>query len=312
MQLSHLRGWRALEAVLRLGSVAAAAEELGVTPAAISAQVRGLEDRLGRSLFERGAAGLVPMADVGGLRDRLTAGFAALEGVQTALSDSATRDAVAITTTLSFAETWLLQHMPDLYARIGSVNLRLQATPEVVDLRRGEFDFAIRHMGPPGPEFCAVDLFRSGAVPVCTPDFATRYGLGPHTATLDGIPLIHIDIASSDPDWVAWQTWSQRTGRAWPARSDAPQIALQASSTRMARSGIGLVLGGLPGVLPALADGSLVMPFGEASVIWGAYRFRLIWLKARRLGKVQRAVRDWIVESAEADRARMPGQRSLR
>jgi len=305
MQLSHLRGWRALEAVLRLGSVNAAADDLGVTPAAISAQVRGLEDRLGRTLFERAPSGLVPLPDVGEMRERLTSGFSSIEAVQTDLAGSAESEVVAITTTLSFAENWLLQHMPDLYARIGTVDLRLQATTEVVDLRSGVFDLAIRHMGPPGPEFCAADLFRSGAVPVCTPDFASRYGLGPETRTLEGIPLIHIDIASSDPDWVDWPIWAARMGRAWPERADAPRLQILASSTRMARSGIGLVLGGLPGVLPALADGSLVMPFGVHSVIWGKYEYRLIWLKERRLGRMQRAVRDWIVESAKADRVRM-------
>jgi DNA-binding transcriptional LysR family regulator len=303
MALSHPNGWRAVEAVLRTGSVAGAAEDLGVTPAAVGAQIRGLEARLGRQLFHRRPGGLAPVAELAALADRLAAALSSLAAVERMLSARAPDDFVAVTVTQTFAETWLPRHLPDLFARMGRLDLRLDTTWEVVDLSRADLHFAIRYMGPPEPGIRARDLLPSGVVPVCTPDFARRYGLGPDTASLSGLPLVDIDVPTSDPDWVGWDGWCARTGVAPPEESArGPRFALTGSGLRLALSGIGLVLGGLSETFARVADGSLVTPFGPRSVVPGRYRHRLIWQADRRLGPVQRAVRDWISERAAADR----------
>lgn len=309
MRVSQLNGWRALEAVLRLGSVTRAAGELGVTPAAVGAQIRALEDRLGRSLFARGPGGLAPLDAARQVADRLTRGFALISDAEQELGSRGPSRQVALTVTQTFAETWLPRHLPALFALRGAVDLRLETTWEVVDLRRSDMHFAIRFMGPPDADHGAVNLMPSGVVPVCTPDFAARYGLGPQTRSLAGIPLIRIDVPTSDPDWVDWDGWSARTGMALHvpdgARVAVPQVVLSGSGLRLARSGIGMVLGGLSEVLHAVEDGTLTMPLGRASVVAASYWHRLIWLRERRLGPDQRAVRDWIAEHAEYDRARM-------
>lgn len=309
MRVSHLNGWRALEAVLRLGSVTAAAAELGVTSAAVGAQIRTLEHRLGRALFERGPGGLAPLEAARQAADRLTRGFALIADAEQDLGARGPSRQVALTVTQTFAETWLPRHLSALFAARGAVDLRLETTWEVLDLHRSEMHFAIRFMGPPAPDHSALDLMPSGVVPVCTPDFAARYGLGPETRSLAGVPLIRIDVPTSDPDWVDWDGWTARTGvpleNANAEGAAVPQVALSGSGLRLARSGIGLVLGGLSEVLHAVAEGTLVMPLGRGSVVPARYWHRLIWLKERRLGPEQRAVRDWIAEHAGADRARM-------
>lgn len=309
MRISHLNGWRALEAVLRLGSVTAAAGELGVTTAAVGSQIRALEKRLDRPLFERGPGGLVALDELRDTADRLTRSFAMLSEVERSLGTHSGSRQVALTVTQTFAETWLPRHLPSLFARRAGVDIRLETTWEVVDLRHSEMHFAIRFMGPPDAEHHAIDLLPSGVVPVCTPDFAERYRLGPGTRSLAGVPLTRIEVPTSDPDWADWSTWSRRT--AIPIEdpgtppAPVPQIAVSGSSLRLARFGIGLVLGGLSENLHALDDGTLVMPLGRPSVVPASYWHRLIWLKERRLGPDQRAVRDWIAEHATTDRTRM-------
>lgn len=309
MRLSHLNGWRALEAVLRLGSVTAAARELGVTPAAIGSQIRALEKRLDRPLFQREASGLVPVDAARETADRLTRGFSILSDVEQSLTARRGSRQVALTVSQTFAETWLPRHLPTLFARRSGVDIRLETTWEVLDLRRSDMHFAIRFMGPPDADHETIDLLPSGVVPVCTPDFAARYGLGPQTRSLAGVPLIRIDVPTSDPDWADWSEWSRRTTVPLEDRGSSPvsvpQVALSGSGLRLARSGIGLVLGGLSEVLHAVDDGALVMPLGLPSVVPASYWHRLIWLNDRRLGPDQRAVRDWIAEHASADRARM-------
>lgn len=309
MRVSHLSGWRALEAVLRRGSVTAAAAELGVTTAAVGSQLRALEKRLDRPLFERGPGGLVPLDAARDAADRLTRGFSLLSDVEQSLCASRDRRQVALTVSQTFAETWLPRHLPSLFARRAGVDIRLETTWEVVDLRGSEMDFAIRFMGPPDDGHHAIDLMPSGTVPVCTPDFAARYALEPGMRSLSGVPLIRISVPTSDPDWADWPAWSRRKGvpleEAGAPPATVPQVALAGSSLRLARFGIGLVLGGLSEVLHAVEDGTLVMPLGRASVLPASYWHRLIWLKKQRLGPDQRAVRDWIAEHAADDRKRM-------
>lgn len=308
-RLSHLNGWRALETVLRLGSVTAAATELGVTSAAVGSQIRALEKRLDRPLFERGPSGLIPLEVAREAADRLTRGFAILSDVEKSLSLRGNSRQVALTVSQTFAETWLPRHLPTLFARRTGIDIRLETTWEVVDLRRSEMHFAIRFMGSPDADHCAIDLMPSGVVPVCTSEFAARYGLGPQTQSLAEVPMIRIDVPTSDPHWADWPKWSRQTGvpieGIGPTPTTVPHVALSGSGLRLARSGIGLVLGGLSEVLHAVDDGKLVMPLGQRSVVAASYWHRLIWLKGRLFGPDQRAVRDWIIEHGAADRARM-------
>ena len=310
MRNSHLNAWRAVEAVLRCGSVTAAAVELGVTTAAVNSHIRALEKRLDRPLFERGPGGLVPLGATRQTADRLTRGFSLLSDVEHSLSTLKGSRQVALTVSQTFAENWLPRHLPALFARRGAVDIRLETTWEVVDLRRSEMHFAIRFMGPPDADYKVIDLLPSGVVPVCTPDFAARYRLGPETQSLAGVPLIRISVPTSDPDWADWPAWSRRTAipleePGAPPSAPVPQVALSGSSLRLARAGFGLVLGGLAEILHAVDNGALIMPLGQLSVVPASYWHRLIWLKERHLGPDQRAVRDWIAEHAAADRARM-------
>lgn len=305
MHLDHLNAWRVVEAVLRQGTIAAAAEEIGVTSAAVAAQIRRLEERLDRPLFDRRPGGLVPVGDLVGLAPTLSQGLAAIASVQAGLGRARPSRQVALTVTMTFAETWLPHHLQDLFARVGAIDLRLDTTWEVVDLTSSDVHFAIRFMDLPGPGLEVRDLMPSGVVPVCTPDFAARYDLGPGRRDLSGVPIILIDVPTSDPHWLDWDGWSATTGIVLGADTDAPRFALEASGTRMARSGIGLVLGGLSDVLHAVAAGDLVIPFGPASVVPARYWHRVVWWTGRRLGPFQRQVRDWIVERAALDRALM-------
>jgi DNA-binding transcriptional LysR family regulator len=285
--------------------VAAAADELGVTRAAIGAQIRGLEERLGRPLFRRTPGGLVPEDALAAQGERLSAGFAELAVVDRALSSRASERHVALTVSQTFAETWLPRHLPTLFARQGQVDLRLDTSWEVVDLRRSDVHFAIRFMGEADDDHACADLLPSGVVPVCTPDFAERYGLSPGLRSLDGVPIVRMDVPTSDPEWLDWAGWSRATGIALGAPAAAAQVALLASGSRIAKAGIGLVLGGMSEVVDAVAAGELILPFGPGSAIPASYWHRLVWLKSRRLGPAQRTLRDWILERAAEDRALM-------
>jgi DNA-binding transcriptional LysR family regulator len=304
MPLSHLNGWRAVDAVLNSGSITSAASNLGVSNAAVAQQIRGLEDRIGCSLFARTPGGLVPLPAVEGVRSRLARAFSDLASVQETLSGD--RDGrVSISTTQTFAETWIPHHLGDLFAALGTLDLRIDASWRVIDLETSDADFAIRYMDAPGPGLEAVTLFPSGVVPVATPEFVRRYGLDQGAIDLSKIPLIHLNVETTDPDWADWEIWSRRHGMPLPEAPEAQRFELEGSGVRLARSGIGLVLGGLSECLHAVASGDLVMPFGPGSVLAGRYRHRIVWSERRGLSQRARDVAHWIEKRARVDRALM-------
>ncbi len=302
MQVDHLNAWRAVEAVIRTGTVAAAADEVGVTSAAIAAQIRRLEERLGRPLFRRLPGGLEPVDEMAAMAQTLRAGFSGIASVQKALQERSPSRQVSLTVTATFAETWLPRHLPELFARVGAIDLRLDTTWTVVDLATSDVHFAIRFMPEPGQGIAALPLLPSGVVPVCTADFADRYDLHPGRRDLAGVPIVHIEVPTSDPDWQGWTGWSAQTGIRLPQDEAAQRFVLQASGARIARSGIGLVLGGLSDILDSVAAGHLVFPFGPDSILPASYWHRIAWREGRRFGPVQREVRDWIVARSAEDR----------
>jgi len=306
MQLSNLNGWRAVETVCRLGSIAAAAEELGVTRAAVAAQLRALEERLGQSLFHRNPGGLVPIDELRALSGKLTSAMSSLSESQHELTQHKNSHRVSVSVTQTFAETWLPRHLQNLFSSLGQIDLNLNTTWDVVDLRDPGLDFAIRYAGEVEDEIEEIPLIGSGVVPVCTREFADRYALTEAHWDLSDVPLVHINVPTSDPNWADWTRWADEMGVPISQVKQAqPKYELTGSSVRLAMSGVGLVLGGLSEIFPALQHGNLVMPFGKKSVFKASYEHKLIWVKGRRLGPVQKRFRDWVSARAAEDRVLM-------
>ena len=177
MKTSHLNGLRALEATLRTGNFRTAADELGVTPAAVGQQVRGLEDYLGRTLFMRAPAGVSPTDHANSVAGKLTSSFVVISDVLDQLRDRRPSNRLALTMTQSLAEKWLTRRLAKFYALDVQVDLRIDTTSRLVDLFTDEFDLAIRY-GPPAPEDHEdTPLFEEYVLPVCSPDFAARNDL---------------------------------------------------------------------------------------------------------------------------------------
>ncbi len=105
MRVTHLNGFRALEVTLRTGSFRAAANELGVTTAAVGQQIRTLEEYLGRRLFLRTSTGVRPTDLARGVEQKLTSSFSMIEDVSSQLKDEQSKNRLAVTLPSSFANT---------------------------------------------------------------------------------------------------------------------------------------------------------------------------------------------------------------
>ena len=307
MRTSHLSALRALEAALRTGSFRSAADDLGVTTAAVGQQIRGLEDYVGRQLFVRKPSGAVPTETAVGVAAELTAGFGSISTVLENLQRPAMDNRLSVSTSLAIAEYWLTPRLPNFYAICEHFDLRIDTTHRLVDLRSEEFDFVIRFGPKPDDTMESVFLFEGCVVPVCTPEFAALYGLSENTKSLVGVPLIHVKEETTDPGWLNWVRWSKKHGFEYEERATIPEFPRLSSGLKGAKEGLGIVLCGMVESFSALEDGSMIMPFGGRSAAKSEFSYRLVSQRGRNRSDTQNKFRDWMASEAESYRRELVG-----
>ncbi|WP_029040655.1 LysR substrate-binding domain-containing protein [Cucumibacter marinus] len=300
MKLSHLNALRAFEAVMRTGSFKAAADEIGVTPAAVGQQIRGLEDFLSRKLFRRTAGGAEPTEEALRVKAGLTAGFAAITEALTELRDENSGLRIAVTLPESFAENWFTRRVAGFYSDNPRADLRLEAANRRVDIAAEGFDFAIRYSAPPADGLSAIDLFGDAVLPLCTPGFAQRHGLSPSTRSVLGVPLVRLENRTPDPQWADWDTWCPHFGMAYALPETGMRYSRISSGLQAALAGQGLVLCGITEAFDSIDRGLLLAPFGYEKNLPTAYRYRLVSTAGRPLSPLQSRFRDWLAAEAES------------
>ena len=169
-RLPPLSALRAFEAAARNGSFKRAADELAVTPTAISHQIRSLEEHTGLTLFERKVRKVVLSEAGEQLYPVLRKGFDAFEAVLRQLSQPTGRTRVTISATSAFTARWLLPRVAGFRELYPDIDLRLQASDEVVDLDACGVDIAIRYGRGPYPGLVAKPMFADEFAPLadCT------------------------------------------------------------------------------------------------------------------------------------------------
>ena len=288
-RLPSLPALRAFEATARLGSAQRAAEELSVTPTAISHQLRALEQWLGTALFVRQPRRLVPTAAAHELRQVASEAFDRIAWVTDKLRARPQRHTLTLSTTPAIA-CLLLTHTGALRAAQPELDLRIHATHEPVPLDGVIADMAIRYGSGQWPGLVAEHLVDNRFVPACSPSLALRRrtALPKHTL-LHFLPL---GARSSPSDWSAWQRAAQVPGldvTAGPVFHDETHVIAAA----LAGQGVGLMSQAL--IARELAEGRLVRPFGPDLP---GQPFHLVYPHARRADPTVQAVRDWVLRAA--------------
>jgi len=172
-RLPPLAAVRVFEAAARLENFTAAANELGMTQAAVSYQVKLLEERLGAALFvrEKGRARLTGL----GLRllPQLTKAFDTIEGAFAELREE-DEGLLTVATTFTFANTWLAWRLGAFQVEHPDLAVRLATSNKLVDLKAGEADVAIRAGAQPWEGLVAIELMKVDFSPMCAPSFWKR------------------------------------------------------------------------------------------------------------------------------------------
>jgi LysR family glycine cleavage system transcriptional activator len=206
-KLPPLRALHAFEAAARHHSFAAAANELGVTPTAISHQIRQLEEACGVKLFQRRPRPLLLTSAGARLYPALRNGFDALATAMALLAEEDAQTPLRVTSSNAFASKWLVPRLPKWREENPTVALEIIGTDVVLDVRAGATDVAIRHTRKPPLDLMAHEVFRDTFIPVCSPRLLEQHGPIERAADLLRFPLIHYDWINSDPDAPTWRQW---------------------------------------------------------------------------------------------------------
>ncbi|MFW9268064.1 LysR substrate-binding domain-containing protein [Pseudomonas sp. NR3] len=285
LPLTALRGF---ESAARLGSFKAAAQELNVSPAAISHQVKSLEAFLGVRLFERSSQNVRLSADGERLQPYMHRALLDIQhGLQT-LSPSCTAQSLVVSTTPAFASLWLIPRLGDFHRRHPEIDLRLHSSNDVIDLRRdASIDLAIRALFTSDPQLLEQTLLEEYFGVYCHPDWQPPAAGSP-------IELIDVPWLSSTKVTVDWAAWCAKSGtlgwlqNARLRRYDEEQHALQA-----AVAGHGLVLASNVLVAEAVARGQLVGYQPEIRLA-GA-RYTVVCVPGRERQVEVRAFSEWVL-----------------
>lgn len=252
---------RAFEAAARLGSFAAAAAELNVTPSAISQHVRALELRLAKDLFDRHANG-VRLTDSGRrYAEDLGRAFALIDEATDKLAGRGAREMLVVHVPTSFASQWIAPRLDLFRASHPTIDLRLTA----LDQGQGKVDAEIRYGWGNWPKQEAVLLLREEIFPVCAPKLAANL-VSP--SDLQASDLLHVPGYAED--WDAWLACAGVSDIDTAAGASFDQSIM---AIRAAIEGKGVLLGRSALVEQELSTGLLVAPFNERLHSSGAYWF---------------------------------------
>ena len=290
-RLPPLTALRAFDAAARHMSFQQAAAELNVTPAALSFQIKSLEDHFGGPLFIRHNRA-VELTEAGrvlapGAKD----GFEALAAAWRAARRVSDHSSLTVTTGPSFTAVWLAPRLYSFAKAHPEIELRFSASLALVDLAHSEVDIAIRFgYGPDSPDMHAEKFLDDWVTPMMSPELAQRF-ITP--ADLSHATLIHQDdIRFLDPpcDWPAWFRAAGLKPRDWAGqRYSQADHAIDAAT-----SGAGVILGRGALALRAIEDGRLVAPFRLALKTIADYR--IICEKGAENRPQIIAFRNWLIE----------------
>lgn len=287
-RLPPLHSLRAFEAAARHLSVKKAAAELAVTPTAISHHIRVLEDILGVKLFERHARSIELTAYGRELYPGLREGFDKFADAISRLKAGKVRTVVTLSATVAFTARWLAPRVATFHRDNPGMDLRLHASDEVVDLRSGIADAAIRYGRGEYEGYAAEPLFEDAYAPVCSPRLRLR-----DARDLAKHPMIHFEWRRRRRENATWERWL-KAARMPDLTPKADLIFTDESQAiQAAIAGHGVAMLSLALVSDEITRGTLVQPFGPTLRMEG-YRYDFVYLPSQKNSAAIAALRAWI------------------
>ncbi len=291
-----LTALRSFEAAGRHMSFSRAAEELFVSQAAISRQIRELEALVGRPLFDR-LHRRVELTDAGqSLLQQLVASFDAIDRRLTEIQARTGGGIVKVSTEPFFGGSWLMPRLNRFQEANPGIDVAVDVSPRLVEFRTHEADLAIRYGATQKswPRTQAKHLFQSIASPMLSPELLSNGQPLKTFEDLAGYTLLH------EENRDGWARWFQTVGIESVTAQRGPIFPDGTLTTRAAALGHGVALGDVFLNMVELKAGELVQPFA-VTIPFGDY-----WLVAPDLDALNppaKAFAEWLLAEVHAEQA---------
>ena len=294
---------RSFEAAARHKSFLKAADELNVTPTAISHQVKRLEDYLGQALFVRLNRAVELSAAGAALAAKLAPLFAGLDAALDPARQRA-RSTIVISAMPSLSAKWLAQRLPDFEARHPQWQVRLNVEDRLVDFQSGEVDVALRYGPGKYAGLHARRWMNADVFPVCSPALLKRIALAT-PPDLARHTLIHTDVASQRGGPPGWADWLRAAGLDQIDATRGPQFNNIYMALEATLAGHGVALAPAPLVELDLLAGRLVRPLPME--LDNPYSFWIVCPRQNLQDDRIKALTAWLLQQARPAKAQGAG-----
>ena len=299
-RLPPLNALRAFEAAARHLNFSRAADELSVTPGAVSQQIQNLEDYVGASLFKRTPKGLLLTDAAQTALPALREAFDRLAEAASLLTAAVDGRRLTLTAAPSFAAKWLVPRLGRFEEAHPHVDVWLSADMDLVDFAAGEIDLAIRYGAGRYPALETIRLMTETVIPVASPELIAANPLN-EPADLSHHILLHDGSPDADDSCPDWSMWLAARGVKGVDGTRGPRFNQSSLVIEAAVGGRGIALAKRTLAQDDLDAGRLITPMQITTAVDFAYY--VVHPKAKgRLPQVKAFV-NWITAEAAAHEA---------
>ena len=284
---------RAFEAASRHLNFVAAAQELHLTPGAISHQIRQLEEAVGAPLFTRRAAGVALTPAGADYATHVRHALAIVEQATRQIADPRYTARVVVRCQFSFGANWLAPRLGLFRARFPEIDLVVRAEPYNVDPLVGGADIAVYYSRATDPWLACTALAPGHFLVVAPPALRDAWRNAPAPQMLQA-PLLHLEAIKRGWTEPNWADWFQQVGIEAPAQLRGPVLSTVSTLVAACEAGAGLALVHSLLVEQALASGALA-PVHELTLA-APHHYQLI-VRNDVLRPEVETVRAWIMEN---------------
>ena len=294
-----LNALRMFEASARNLSFVKASDELSVTPAAVSQQVKGLEEFLGQPLFRRQPKGLLLTETGQLLMSELAEVFLRLDKAMERVIDSDAKGPLTLTVAPTFAVMWLIPRLGNFYELHPGTDVRISTGLGLVDFQRDDYDAAIR-LGKGGWfGLECIKIMEESVTPMCSPRLLEGPNAIKHPNDLRDHILLHNHSMDYDPEAPTWRSWLDAAGATDVDDSRGTHFSLPDHGLQAAIDGTGIVLGWRTLAAKDVAAGRVVEPF-DLSLALGS-DFYLVFPESYSRRPNIAVFRDWLMQALRED-----------
>lgn len=294
LTLPPLNALRAFEAAARTGSYVAAAKELDVSAAAISQQIRKLEDFLGKKMFMR-MNNRVVLTDAGhAIRDGTAAALQMISDSTEQLVSDRSRSRLVISTIDSVADKWLITRLAAYSRDHADFRFYLRVEPDPADFSRHNIDLRLGYDPGQYPEHSIVLLEQDVVLPLCSPAYLARNPAA-GTVGMAAVPeddLLHTSWGESFGSHPTWHSWFVKAKLKPPSDTKGFQVGRSSLVLDLAREGLGVALGQRMMALDDIGSGRLVA-LSEITIALG-YPYCLAYPRAKSRKRHLVALASWL------------------